>query len=39
MGHAACLGKMRNAYKILIRNLDGTDYFGNLGINRKIILE
>jgi hypothetical protein len=30
---------MRNAYKILIRNVDGSDYFVNLGINIRLDLK
>lgn len=39
MGRVACLEKTRNACRILIRNLDGSDYFLNLGINGKLILD
>jgi hypothetical protein len=30
--------KMRNLFKILIRKLQGTDLFGDLGINSTVIL-
>jgi hypothetical protein len=31
------MGKMRNAHKILVRNLKGSDYLGELVINGGII--
>jgi hypothetical protein len=33
------MGKMRNVYKILFKNLKRRDHFEDLGINGEIILE
>jgi hypothetical protein len=30
---------VRNAYSILVGNLEGRDHSGDLGIDRKIVLE
>jgi hypothetical protein len=32
-------GEIRNAYKILSEKFKGRDYLGDLGIDRRIILE
>jgi hypothetical protein len=32
------MGEMRNAYKILVRNLNRKDHLEDLGVDRKIIL-
>jgi hypothetical protein len=31
-GYIACMGDMRNAYRILVENLKGRDNWGDLGI-------
>jgi len=36
--HLICTGETRNAYKILIRNLEWAGHFRILGISRWIIL-
>jgi hypothetical protein len=36
-GHVACMGEMRNAYKILVESLKGRDYLEGLGVDGKII--
>jgi hypothetical protein len=38
-GHVARMGKMRNAYNSLIKNLEVKKHLGDLGIGGKIILE
>jgi hypothetical protein len=35
-GHTGSMGEIRNAYRILARNLEGSDHFGNLGIGGRI---
>jgi len=30
MGHVACMGEMRNAYKIVVKNLKRRDQMGDL---------
>jgi hypothetical protein len=32
------MGKMRNAYKILFKDLNGKDLSESIGVNRRIIL-
>jgi hypothetical protein len=39
VGHIACMGKMRNVYKILVGKLEGRDHLEDLGTDGKIILE
>jgi hypothetical protein len=38
-GHAACVGEMRNAYKILVGKLEGRDHSEELGVDTRIILK
>jgi hypothetical protein len=38
VGHAACIGEMKNTYKILMRK-HGKNYWGDLGIKVRIILK
>jgi hypothetical protein len=38
-GNVACMGEMRNAYKILVRKLKGRDHSEDLGIDGKITSE
>jgi hypothetical protein len=38
-GHAECMGKMRIAYKNLIRKPEGRDYSVDRGVEGRIILE
>jgi hypothetical protein len=38
-GHVACMGEMRNAYRIVVENQKGRDHLEDLGIDGKIILE
>jgi len=33
------LGEMKNAHKILVANLKGRDYLGDLGIDGRLILK
>jgi hypothetical protein len=33
MSHAACMGEIRNVYKILVINLKGSKHLDNLGID------
>jgi hypothetical protein len=37
--HIACMGEMRNAYKILVRRPEGRDHLEDLGIDGRISLE
>jgi hypothetical protein len=39
LGHAACMGQMKNSNRILDRILKGTDHMGDLSIDEKIILK
>jgi hypothetical protein len=39
VGHVACLGEVRNAYKILLESLKGRDHSEDTGIDRRIILK
>jgi hypothetical protein len=36
-GHVAHMGEMRNAYNIVVENLNGRDHSENLRINRIIL--
>jgi hypothetical protein len=38
-GHVACMGEMRNAYKILVESLKETDHSEDLGVDGRIILK
>jgi hypothetical protein len=38
VGHVACMGEVRNVYKILV-NLKGRHHLEDLGIDRKVMLE
>jgi hypothetical protein len=38
-GHVARGGKMRNAYRILVRNVDVRDHLGDLDVDGRIILK
>jgi hypothetical protein len=38
-GHAASMGEMRNAYRILVRKPEGKNHSEDLGTDGKIILE
>jgi hypothetical protein len=38
-GHVARAGKMRNACRILVGNVDVRDHLGDLGVDGKIILK
>jgi hypothetical protein len=38
-GHVARVGKMRNAYKTLVANLEGREHSEDLGVYGKIILK
>jgi hypothetical protein len=37
--HVAHMGEMRNAYEILIENLEGNRTLGRLGVGERIISE
>jgi hypothetical protein len=37
-GHIACVGEMRNAYKILYGKPEGRDHLEDLSVDGKIIL-
>jgi hypothetical protein len=39
IGHIACMGGMRNAYKFWLGNLKGRDHAEDLGIDGRIILD
>jgi hypothetical protein len=39
VGHVVCMGEIRKAYKILVRNLKGREHSGDLCIDGKIISE
>jgi len=39
VGHAVCMGEMRNAQKSWSENLKGRDHSEDLGVGGKIILE
>jgi hypothetical protein len=38
-GNVACTGENRNAYIILVKNLEGRDHAEDLGVDGRIILE
>jgi hypothetical protein len=38
-GHIACIGMIRNEYKICLDNLKGTDHSGDLVVDGRITLE
>jgi hypothetical protein len=38
-GHVARIGEMRNAYNILVKNLQERDHLENKDVDRRIILE
>jgi hypothetical protein len=33
------MGEMRNAYRMLAKKLEGTNYLGDLGVDERIILK
>jgi hypothetical protein len=35
VGHVECIGEIRNAYKILVKNLKGSDPLEDLGIDGR----
>jgi hypothetical protein len=37
-GHEACMGEMRNAYRILVANMKGRDHSEDVGVDGRIIL-
>jgi hypothetical protein len=37
-GHVAFMGKMRNAYKILVGNLKGRDHLEDARVNGRVII-
>jgi hypothetical protein len=39
MRHVTHKGKMRNAYKILVRKHEKTDHLADLGVHKRIILK
>jgi len=39
MGHVACLGDMRNAYKIFVGKPEGMNHLEDVNIDGKIILK
>jgi hypothetical protein len=39
VGHVACMGQMRNVYKILVGKPEGKRPLAGLGIDGEIILE
>jgi hypothetical protein len=38
-GHIACVGKMRNAYKIMVGNLKSREHLQDIGVDGRIISE
>jgi len=38
-GHVACLGEMKNAYEILVKNLKGGGHLEDVGLDEKMILQ
>jgi hypothetical protein len=38
-GRVSCMGEMRNAYIIFVANPQGKRPCGNIGVDRRIILE
>jgi len=39
VGHVACTGGMKNAYKMLVVNMKGSSYMGDLYVDGRIICE
>jgi hypothetical protein len=39
VGHVAHMGETRNAYKILVRKVEGSNHIKGLGIGGWVILE
>jgi hypothetical protein len=39
MGHVACAGEMRYAYRILVENLKGRPHLEDLGIDGMVVLK
>jgi hypothetical protein len=39
MGHVACMGRIRNAHKILVGQPEGKDHLGHLDIDWRTILK
>jgi len=38
-GHVACMGEIRNAYKIVVGKYEGKNYSEDLGVDGRITLE
>jgi hypothetical protein len=36
-GHVACVGELRNAFRIFVRKLKGRDHLDDLGVGGRIL--